>query len=110
MRFLPHPTEPEQFFYDTCTLYMPTKDGQHGVPQWMGLPEGTDVSGEIRPDIIHVPLGEKPNLGLVLDQDSELLPHVQKGVRSRGFKGPLWSEQELRLRHFHTELDRYLEE
>lgn len=109
MRFLPHPTEPERFFYDTCTLYMPTKDGQHGVPQWMGLPEGTDVSGEIRPDIIHVPLGEKPNLGLVLDQDSELLPHVQKGVRSRGFKGPLWGEQELRLRHFHTELDRYLE-
>jgi len=108
MRFLPHPTEPERFYYDTCTLYMPTKD-DHGVPQWMGLPEGTDVSGDIRPDTIHVALGEKPNLGLVLDQDSELLPHVQKGIRSQGFKGPLWGEQETRLRHFHTELDRYLE-
>lgn len=107
MRFLPHPDDPERFFYDTCTLYMPTGD-DHNVPQWMGLPEDTDVSGAIRPDIVHVPLGEKPNLGLVLDQDSELLPHVQKGVRSRGFRGPLWGEQETRLRHFHTELDRYL--
>jgi carnitine monooxygenase subunit len=41
----------------------------------------------------------------VLDQDSELLPIVQMGSRSRGFRGPLWSEQEARLRHFHTELD-----
>jgi len=44
----------------------------------------------------------------VLDQDSELLPVVQSGIRSRGFAGPLWSEQEQRLRHFHTELDRHM--
>ena len=55
-----------------------------------------------------VPLGEPPNLGLVLDQDSELLPVVQEGQRSMGFDGPLWGEQEQRLRHFHVELDRYL--
>jgi carnitine monooxygenase subunit len=44
----------------------------------------------------------------VLDQDSELLPIVQQGIRSRGFKGPLWGEQEVRVRHFHRELDRYI--
>ncbi|MDD9797960.1 MAG: hypothetical protein OXT03_02455 [Alphaproteobacteria bacterium] len=33
---------------------------------------------------------------------------MQQGVKSRGFKGPLWCEQEDRLRHFHRELDRYL--
>ena len=74
----------------------------------MGLPEGTDTTGEDRPDTEHVGIGQPANLGLVLDQDSDLLPVVQKGQRSRGFKGPLWSEQEARLRHFHTELDRYL--
>jgi len=47
-------------------------------------------------------------LGLVLDQDSSLLPVVQKGVRSRAFQGPLWCEQEQRLRHFHKELDRHI--
>ena len=48
------------------------------------------------------------NLGLVLSQDSELLPVVQKGMRSRGFRHQLWGEQEQRLRHFHAELERYL--
>jgi phenylpropionate dioxygenase-like ring-hydroxylating dioxygenase large terminal subunit len=108
MKFMPHPTDPERFFYDTITLYRPVDDPSFKTPDWMGLPEGTDVSGEVRPEREFVPFGEKPDLGLVLDQDSELLPVVQKGIRSRAFKGPLWSEQETRLRHFHAELDLYL--
>ena len=108
MRFLPHPTDPERFFYNTMTLWRPCDDPSYTVPAWMGLPEDTDISGDVRPDITRSGVGEPPNLGLVLDQDSELLPVVQKGIRSRAFDGPLWSEQEQRLRHFHTELDRYL--
>ncbi|NIM69291.1 MAG: aromatic ring-hydroxylating dioxygenase subunit alpha, partial [Xanthomonadales bacterium] len=108
MRFMPHPSDPERFYYDTMTLVRPVDDPDYAVPGWMGLPEGTDTSGEFRPDTEYVASGEPPNLGLVLDQDSELLPVVQKGLRSRGFAGPLWSEQEQRLRHFHKELDRYL--
>ena len=75
----------------------------------MGLPEGTDVSGAVRPEITHVPVDERPELGEVLNQDIDLVPEVQKGLRSRGFRGPLWSEMEGRLRHYHKELDRYLE-
>ena len=108
MRFVPHPTDPERFFYNTMTLYRPCDAPDYKVPDWMGLPEGSDLTGEIRPDIEYVGLGEPPDLGLVLDQDSELLPVVQSGIRSRAFQGPLWSEQEQRLRHFHTELDRYM--
>ena len=108
MRFMPHPTDPERFYYNTMTLWRPADDPSYTVPGWMGLPEGTDVSGETRPDIERTGVGEPPNLGLVLDQDSRLLPSIQAGIRSRGFEGPLWSEQEQRLRHFHTELDRYL--
>lgn len=110
MKFLPHPTDPEIFYYDTITLVMPIEDPDYELPGWMGIPEGTDVSGEIRPDITHVPLEENPDLGLVLNQDSELLPFVQKGIRSRGFKGPLWSSQEIRLRHTHAEIDRYIKD
>jgi len=108
MRFMPHPTDPEIFYYDTMTLVRPVDDPNYSVPGWMGLPEGTDTSGEIRPDTEYTKIGEPPNLGEVLDQDSELLPVVQKGIRSKGFAGPIWSEQEQRLRHFHTELNRYL--
>lgn len=108
MRFLPHPSDPERFFYNTMTLWRPCSDPSYTVPAWMGLPEGTDVTGGTRPDVERTGVGESPNLGLVLDQDSELLPVVQRGLRSRAFKGPLWSEQEQRLRHFHAELDRTL--
>lgn len=108
MRFLPHPTDPEMFYYDTMILYRYVDDPDYTVPAWMGLPEGIDVTGATRPDIVHVPLGVKPNLGEVLDQDSELLPIQQRGIRSRGFRGPLWGEQEQRVRHFHRELDRYI--
>ena len=52
--------------------------------------------------------GEDAGLGTVLSQDSELLPIVQRGLHSRGFKGQIWGDQEQRLRHFHVELDRYL--
>jgi carnitine monooxygenase subunit len=108
MRFVPHPTDPERFYYDTMILYRVVDDPNYSVPAWMGLPPDTDVSGRTRPNIRRVPIGEKPNLGEVLDQDSELLPIVQQGIRSRGFKGPLWGEQEVRVRHFHRELDRYI--
>jgi carnitine monooxygenase subunit len=108
-RFLPHAGDPNQFTYDTCILFKHVDLPGYGPPAWMGVAPGTDTTGKTRPEIVRVPLGVPPELGEVLDQDSELLPIVQKGSRSRGFRGPLWSEQEGRLRHFHTELDRYID-
>jgi phenylpropionate dioxygenase-like ring-hydroxylating dioxygenase large terminal subunit len=108
MRFVPHATDPERFYYETMILYRHVDDPAYTVPAWMGLPAGLDVTGATRPNMIRVPVGENPNLGEVLDQDSHLLPVQQKGMRSRAFQGPLWSEQEQRVRHFHRELDRYI--
>lgn len=107
MRFLPHPTNPERFYYNTMTMIRIRDDGQP-VPAWMGLPEGTDTSGRIRPPIERFGVGEDGNLGQVLSQDAALMPRVQMGVRSRGFRGQIWGEQEQRLRHFHAELQRYI--
>jgi len=108
MRFLPHETDPGRFWYDTMTLVHPVDDPNYCPPAWMGLPEGTDVSGTTRPatEVYHV--DEDPGLGLVLSQDAAFLPSVQRGMQSRAFKGQLWSEQEQRLRHFHVELERRL--
>lgn len=107
-RFMPHPRDPEMFTYETIILFKPEDIPGYGAPAWMGLSADADTTGMMRPDIVHTGLGVPPELGEVLDQDSELLPIVQKGARSRGFRGPLWSEQEARLRHFHVELDRHL--
>ena len=107
-RFLPNPNDPNQFTYDTMILYAHVDAPGYAPPAWMGLSSDLDVSGDTRPEIVHTALGEPPGLGEVLDQDSDLLPIVQAGARSRGFRGPLWSEQEGRLRHFHGELDRMM--
>ncbi|MEH6585757.1 MAG: aromatic ring-hydroxylating dioxygenase subunit alpha [Halioglobus sp.] len=110
MRFLPHETDPERFYYDTMTLLLVADDPDYSPPGWMGLPEGTDFSGRTRPPTEHYSIDQDANLGQVLSQDSTLLPVVQKGMRSRGFKGQLWGEQEQRLRHFHVELERRLKQ
>jgi len=104
-RFIPHARDPERFTYETIILFKPEEIPGYGAPAWMGLDTDADISGDMRPDIVRTGLGEPPELGEVLDQDSDLLPIVQKGSRSRGFKGALWSEQEARLRHFHVELN-----
>lgn len=108
MRFLPHESDPERFYYDTMTLLFPVEDPNYAPPGWMGLPEGTDVSGRVRPATEYYTIDEDAALGLVLGQDADLLPIVQQGMRSRGFTGQLWSEQEQRLRHFHVELEKRL--
>jgi hypothetical protein len=47
-------------------------------------------------------------LGFILAQDAELVPGVHRGIMSSGFKGFRLSEQEIRVRHYLAELDRYL--
>ena len=108
MRFVPHDTDPERFWYDTMTLMFPVDDPNYCPPAWMGLPEETDVTGRVRPNTEHFMIDEDPGLGLVLSQDAAFLPSVQEGMRSKAFKGRLWGEQEQRLRHFHVELERRL--
>jgi hypothetical protein len=108
MRFLPHPDDPKKFYYDNITMFRHVDDPNYFVPAWMGLPKGTDITGATRPPIERFGEGQSADLGEVLNQDVELVHAVGAGSRSRGFRGPIWSEQECRIRHFHRELDRYL--
>lgn len=107
-RFLPHPDDPKKFFYDNITMFRHVDDPTYFVPAWMGLPKDTDVTGRTRPKPEIHPEGAVTDLGEVLNQDVELVHSVGEGSRSRGFKGPIWSEQESRIRHYHRELDRYV--
>jgi len=49
-----------------------------------------------------------PVLVNVLMQDAANLPTMQRGTRSDGFRGMVLGDQEVRLRHFHQTVDRYL--
>lgn len=108
MRFLPHPSNIGRFYYDNIVLYRHVDDPSYRTPRWMGLPDDTDMNPTYRPEIEHIQLGDESALGPVLSQDAELLPFVQNGVRSEGFRGSLLSEHEARLRYFEAELDMYL--
>lgn len=108
MRFQPHETDPERFYYDNITMYRYVDDKNYTVPAWMGLPAGIDVTGAVRPNIERIPATQRPDLGEVLNQDVDLVTAVQKGSKSRGFRGPLWGEQEQRIRHYQREIDRYI--
>lgn len=104
-RFRPDPKDPEGFIYDIEVILHPVEDAI--IPMYMGVEEGTDCSGKTRPERRHIKRGE-PGLGSVLEADSILIPVVQQGLKSKGFGGLRFSEQEQRLRHLHAEIDRYL--
>lgn len=108
MRFVPHPTDPERFYYDNMIMFRHVDDPNYFVPGWMGLPKDTDVTGATRPTVQRYSAGNLCDLGEVLNQDVELIAAVQRGSKSRGFRGPLWCEQEARIRHYHREIDRYM--
>jgi len=83
------------------------EDGTLRIADWIP-PAAHEANDSHRPDIERVPLGGHLDLGQLLNQDTEIIPVLQRGYQSRGFRGPVWSDQELRVRHFHTELDRYI--
>jgi carnitine monooxygenase subunit len=109
MRFQPHETDPERFYYDNMILVRYVDDPNYSTPGWMGLPKDTDVTGNTRPNVDRFPAGVRADLGEVLNQDVDLVEAVQRGQKSRGFRGALWSEQEMRIRHYHREIDRYID-
>ncbi len=87
----PHETDPGKMYYDLSIMRR--------------LPRG-----EARPplpDHEHIGHGER-SLGLVLDQDSVNLPHIQKGMRSSAYKGLWISHIERRIRHMHRTLMNYI--
>jgi phenylpropionate dioxygenase-like ring-hydroxylating dioxygenase large terminal subunit len=87
----PHATDPDKMYYDV-RMFQAVAKGKQRPPL---------------PDHEQVKHGER-SLGLVLDQDSVNLPHVQKGMHSDAFEGLWISHQERRIRHMHKTLMDYV--
>ena len=110
-RWFPHPTDPEKSRYNAITCAIPVPDKNYKIwdinnfgPEAMGP---MNFDGTVRPSRDRHENWE--DFGYVLNQDIILVPEVQKGLRSPGFKGFLPGEAEIRIRHYLAELDRYLE-
>lgn len=62
-----------------------------------------------RPAITRIPDADNHDWGLVIEQDLKCVKEVQIGLHSRGFPGiRLAQYQELRIRHMHQNLERYV--
>jgi len=109
-RWRPHESDPERCYFDVYTLVHPKVGAQSprgDYLDWSG--DGDFDSGE-RPErqILVTKKEQEDGLGLVGYQDYLNILPVQAGLKSRGFKGMHLCEQELRLRHYHKEIDRYM--
>ena len=96
-RHRPHPSEPDKMFFDFFHLVrLPNAEVARATH------EHFISSDELKLD----PLGGG---GELLAQDTYNLPRIQRGMHSSGFKGLHLGAQEIRIRHFHSVLDRYID-
>ena len=95
-RHRPHPRDPHRMFWD--------------FQEYQRIPRGAEP-GE-RPEHVRSKWGEgkESALHLALRQDGDAAGPLQQGMRSRGFQGLVLAHQERRIRHFHANLDGYLED
>jgi len=92
-RHRPHATDPNRMYFDIWMLeyivdeeQLPARRPQHKL---------------------YAP-GEK-SLGMVIDQDGQNLPKVQQGMQSAAYEGLWLGDLEIRIRHFHQSLDKYIQ-
>lgn len=108
--FTPHATDPLKSVWRGISLNVPAKDGSYQpvLVSRLGQPpeDNGHWDGSVRPPIAYPTTAEET--GFTLAQDHRLIPTVQRGINSRSFKGANLCEQEIRIKHYINELDRYL--
>lgn len=115
MRARPHPTDPNQCWWDKYTLMMmPEGDAERaGSLSFTPRRDPRPDTGQ-RPTRDHftqeeIIAGDK-TMTITIDQDIHLIRDVQAGMRSRGFRTALLSDEEIRVTHYHQWLDHYMGE
>lgn len=102
-RYRPHPTDPNYCFYD----FLITEHREPGSPppvvnhRLFRHNELDDYAAAFEGTF-------DPFLANVLKQDGSNMPTMQQGTASMGFRGMILGDQEVRIRHFHEQIDRCL--
>jgi hypothetical protein len=89
----PHPTDPNKCFFDVYTLVWPDENAAPPEPA----------------PLLEIDITQQ-SMGTVLDQDFDNLWKVQKGLHNSSLKHVTFGSSEVRVAHFHTVLNRYLQE
>lgn len=93
----PHPDDPNKMLFDFVSLVnMPAQEVARPERLLLRAANGDTVGGKVEG-------------GELLDEDLYNLPRIQLGMRSTAFRELHLGTQEVRIRHFHETLMRYLE-
>jgi phenylpropionate dioxygenase-like ring-hydroxylating dioxygenase large terminal subunit len=103
-RYRPHATDPNRCYYDFFILVRnppgtPLPEYEHKVHQ---NGDSEDYARALEGTF-------DPILANVLQQDGSNMETMQHGVKSDSFKGMILCDQEIRLRHFHQTIDRFVD-
>jgi phenylpropionate dioxygenase-like ring-hydroxylating dioxygenase large terminal subunit len=104
-RFWPHPTDPGKVVYYVQLWTLPGA----GQPGYFTL--GGDKTRRSDDGILlrtYLEPQDTAPLGPLLSQDVALVPRIQMSMSSEGFRGALYSEQEVRIRCLYAEYYRCL--
>mgnify|MGYP000064089733 CR=1 FL=1 len=99
-RHRPHETDPSKMYYDLLLLAHIPED------QALSVEHRTFNAPVNYAEVFDVP--QPTIITDVMQQDADNLQFVQAGLSSEGFKGMYLGDQELRVRHFHNTVDKYM--
>lgn len=99
-RWQPHPSDPEKMIYRFQVYAL---EGAKRLPIYFGVEPGTEIKRGMPIDVNYADSDNYGVIGPVLSQDRALLARLSAGNHSDAFRGGLYSEQEIRLRHFYDE-------
>jgi phenylpropionate dioxygenase-like ring-hydroxylating dioxygenase large terminal subunit len=103
-RYRPHATDPNKCYYDFLIMaHLPPGTPQPEVPPHR-VHKHSD-GGDYGPSFVGT---FDPILANVLSEDGSNMVTMQNGVKSDSFKGMILCDQEVRLRHFHQTIDRFI--
>jgi hypothetical protein len=99
-RFRPNGDDPETSLMEIMFLFSKAPDGSHPPPATMTM---------LGPDQPWTDAAELGSAAMIVDQDTDNLMRIQKGLRASRKPGvTLARYQESRIRHFHATLDDYM--
>jgi phenylpropionate dioxygenase-like ring-hydroxylating dioxygenase large terminal subunit len=113
LRARPHLTDPNKCYWDKLSMRMTPDNEAHTQANISFSREQRDTSGNaLRPERDEFPYQDivegRKTMTITQDQDISLIRDVQKGMHSRGFNEAWLCDDESRVQHYHTWLDRYM--
>lgn len=112
LRARPHATDPNRCYWDKLSLRMEPDDNAQTTGVNISFSREQAQGAGARPERDEFPYQDivegRKTMTITQDQDISLIRDIQKGMQSRGFSEAWLNDDESRVQHYHTWIDRYM--